>query len=79
MALQWEENLGEYNSKQALYFWLHQEIQDANIKVKGLQQVRNSLCVMGFFCICTIFDGTSLLHKMCCSVGVLCLVSTPIS
>jgi len=65
MALQWEECRGEYRSKHALYFRLRQEIQDTNIKVKGLQQVRNSLCVMGFFCICTIFDVTSLLHKMC--------------
>jgi len=45
MALQWEENLGEYNSKQALYFLLHQEIQDANIEVKDLQQMRISTCV----------------------------------
>jgi len=79
MALQWEECRGEYRSKHALYFRLRQEIQDTNIKVKGLQQVRNFTRVMVSFCICAIFNGTSMVQKMCCSVCVLCLVSTPIS
>lgn len=35
---QWEECCGEYRSKRALYFRLHQEMQDTNIKMKGLQQ-----------------------------------------
>lgn len=35
---QWEECCGEYRSKQALYFRLHQEMKDTNIKMKGLQQ-----------------------------------------
>ncbi|KAL0051389.1 hypothetical protein WJX82_006483 [Trebouxia sp. C0006] len=35
---QWEECCEEYRSKRALYFRLHKEMQDANIKLKGLQQ-----------------------------------------
>ncbi len=79
MALQWEECCGEYRSKRALYFRLHQEMQDTNIKMKGLQQVRNFIRVMVLFCTCAIFDGTSMVQKICCSVCVLCLVSTLIS
>ena len=56
MAVQWEECCGEYTSKRALYFRLHQEMQDTNIKMKGLQQVR--LRALNSFCICTIFNGT---------------------
>ncbi len=80
MALQWEKSLGEYNSKHAVHCRLLQEIQGANTKVKGLQQLSNSLCVMVLsFGICMIFDRTSLFHQMCCSVHVLCLAYTPIS
>ncbi|KAL0026037.1 hypothetical protein WJX79_003720 [Trebouxia sp. C0005] len=35
---QWEECCGEYRSKRAVYFRLHQEMQDTKIKMKGLQQ-----------------------------------------
>ncbi len=56
MVLQWEECCGEYRSKRALYFRMHQEMQDANIKLKGLQQVRSFIHVVNLCCIFTIFD-----------------------
>ena len=49
MAVQWEECCGEYRSKRALYFRLHQEMQDTNIKMKGLQQVRELDTCIGLF------------------------------
>lgn len=38
--VQWEGYVQEYNSKHALYFRLHQDMQDTKVKVEGLQQVR---------------------------------------
>jgi hypothetical protein len=50
--------LRRVRSKRALYFRLHKEMQDANIKLKGLQQVGNFIPAVNSFCICTIFNGT---------------------
>lgn len=40
-CLQFEEMVREYDGKHAIYFKLHQEIQDLSTKVEGLQQVSN--------------------------------------
>ena len=38
-CLQFQEMVQEYDTKHAIYFKLHQEIQDLSVKVEGLQQV----------------------------------------
>lgn len=70
MTLQWEECCGEYRSKRAVYFRLHQEMQDTKIKMKGLQQVRNFIRVMVWFCICAIFDGTRWFRRYVAVFGL---------
>ena len=45
-CLQFEEMVCEYDRKHAIYFKLHQEIQDLSTKVEGLQQVSTLLCTV---------------------------------
>ena len=39
VCVQFEGMVQEYDRKHTIYFKLHQEMQDLNVKVEGLQQV----------------------------------------
>lgn len=58
ICLQFKEMVCEYDSKHAVYFKLHQEIQDTRVKVEGLQQVLSNarlslyLSVLSVHCTC---------------------------
>lgn len=45
LCLQFQEMVQEYDTKHAIYFKLHQEIQDLSVKVEGLQQVTATSCL----------------------------------
>ena len=54
-CLQFEEMVCEYDRKHAIYFKLHQEIQDLSTKVEGLQRVSAlfcSVCCMVCYMVC---------------------------
>ncbi|KAL3142461.1 hypothetical protein ABBQ38_002789 [Trebouxia sp. C0009 RCD-2024] len=42
---EFQEMVQEYDTKHAIYFKLHQEIQDLSVKVEGLQQVTATSCL----------------------------------
>lgn len=51
-CLQFEEMVREYDRKHAIYFKLHQEIQDLSTKVEGLQRVSTLSCA-----VCCVMTG----------------------
>ena len=57
-CLQFEEMVREYDGKHAIYFKLHQEIQDLSTKVEGLQRVSTlscDVCRMICYMVCCQF------------------------
>lgn len=53
-CLQFEDMVREYDCKHAIYFKLHQEIQDLSTKVEGLQRVSTLSCSVSCMFCCIV-------------------------